>query len=828
MNASLHDEPRTATTPGPMRVNSAISRCLMAFLSIGFLGLPPSIAAATSTGESDLSGSAIESTRDVDPRGLTTWRTTRHRSPSGILYPYPRKPLPWSGNEFQIRSMVDFGYVVNSGEADEASFRKYADRSDGLLVRRFLLEGQKRDSANYFEIGGGSVGRSDQFFHGELGRYGLFSIRGSFDSLEHLSMDDARVLFAGVGSELLTLPAPLVPGLNSAIDVNAALATTGQTRLSQKRKQTEFELRLGIHPRLTFIADYRLRKRSGERPFGGTLGLTFSSDIVGSVAETIAPEESDTHEFSAALQYAAKDLQANLRYHGSIYDNQNTSLTWENPFSAVAFGATVIQGGPRGRAALAPDNQLHQITMDLGVELPLRSRFTTHVAWTRMRQNQRLLPATINSALTDFDVLSRNKADAQVDQLLVQSKIRLRPLSAVSLQFGFRYSMRDNDTNYRSVNPTSGQFGYVTVDGYDTVEEKRFTNRRGAVPFSMRRYRLNGSIDWRFAKRSRMGMSFQHETSQRENRARREVRDERVRVHASTALIPYTQLRLSYSYLRRSGSNYSASRDARYYDAPGPGRPPRTGGPTRSLGNFRQFDLGSQELHDIALRANWLIGPRVDLSLAARYEIRDFRASYGVTDSRVAEISLDTSIQISPRLTGYGFASFDWRDRRMASINGATMLRPSTDFRAGSARFPLSNRWAWDSDSRGITLGAGLTAQPHEGLELRADYRFQRSHEVVDTDFDRTGGALTFRSVAADAPSRFPTLRQIDHVVDASVAYHWTDAITSRVFYRFQYSTINDFQQQGLQPVVNHNLYLGHVDDDFAVHVIGWTVRMRY
>lgn len=826
-----------ATTLGLMRGNFSISLILIAFLSIGFLGLPPSIAAATSTGESDLSGSAIESTRDVDPRGLTTWRTTRHRSPSGILYPYPRKPLPWSGNEFQIRALVDFGYVVNSGEADEASFRKYADRSDGLLVRRFLLEGQKRDSANYFEIGGGSVGRSDQFFHGELGRYGLFSIRGSFDSLEHLSMDDARVLFAGVGSELLTLPAPLVPGLNSAIDVNAALATTGQTRLSQKRKQTEFELRLGIHPRLTFIADYRLRKRSGERPFGGTLGITFSSNIVGSVAETIAPEESNTHEFSAALQYADKKLQANLRYHSSIYDNQNTSLTWENPFLARALGGPLdVQGVQRGRAALAPDNQLHQITMDLGLELPLRSRFTTHVAWTRMRQNQRLLPATINPVLTDFDVLSRNKADAQVDQLLVQSKIRLRPFSAVSLQFGFRYSMRDNDTNYRSGNPTSGQFGYVTVDGYPTVdayrredEEKRFTNRRGAVPFSMRRYRLNGSIDWRFAKRSRMGMSFQHDTSQRENRARREVRDERVRVHASTALIPYTQLRLSYSYLRRSGSNYSASRDARYYDAPGPGLRQRTGGPTRSLRNFRQFDLGSQELHDVALRANWLIGPRVDLSLAVRYEIRDFRASYGVTDSRVAEISLDTSIQISPRLTGYGFASFDWRDRRMASINGATNLgRDSTDFRAGSARFPLSNRWTWDSDSRGITLGAGLTAQPHEGLELRADYRFQRSHEVVDTDFDRTGGALTLLSVAADAPSRFPTLRQVDHVVDASVAYHWTDAITTRVFYRFQYSTINDFQQQGLQPVVNHNLYLGHVDDDFAVHVIGATVRLRY
>jgi len=50
----------------------------------------------------------------------------------------------------------------------------------------------------------------------------------------------------------------------------------------------------------------------------------------------------------------------------------------------------------------------------------------------------------------------------------------------------------------------------------------------------------------------------------------------------------------------------------------------------------------------------------------------------------------------------------------------------------------------------------------------------------------------------------------------------------TRVFYRFQYQTIDDFHQQGLQPVVNHNLYLGHVDDDYAAHMIGATVRLQY
>jgi hypothetical protein len=90
------------------------------------------------------------------------------------------------------------------------------------------------------------------------------------------------------------------------------------------------------------------------------------------------------------------------------------------------------------------------------------------------------------------------------------------------------------------------------------------------------------------------------------------------------------------------------------------------------------------------------------------------------------------------------------------------------------------------------------------------------------------GGALTLLSDAATASSRFPTLRQIDHEVNASASYQWTDSIVTRVFYQFRMQTIDDYHQQGLEPVVNHNLYLGHVDDDYAVHAIGATVRLRY
>ena len=88
-----------------------------------FVFSPKRVEAGSAEQGSVLSGSLIESTRPIDSRGLSTWRTSRLRSPSGILYPYPHKPMPWSGESYQLRSLVDFGFVLNSGEASEAAFR---------------------------------------------------------------------------------------------------------------------------------------------------------------------------------------------------------------------------------------------------------------------------------------------------------------------------------------------------------------------------------------------------------------------------------------------------------------------------------------------------------------------------------------------------------------------------------------------------------------------------------------------------------------------------------------------------------------------------------
>ncbi len=80
----------------------------------------------------------------------------------------------------------------------------------------------------------------------------------------------------------------------------------------------------------------------------------------------------------------------------------------------------------------------------------------------------------------------------------------------------------------------------------------------------------------------------------------------------------------------------------------------------------------------------------------------------------------------------------------------------------------------------------------------------------------------------ASLRDNFQSLHFQDHILDFQVSYEWADWIETSVLYRLQYSTIDDFQQEDLQPRINQNLLLAHVDDDYTAHVFGILVALRF
>ena len=141
----------------------------------------------------------LEASRKVDPLGLTALRTTRLRTPSGFLYPYPLSPPTYRDwGEYEVRGFLDVGFIGDAGDDNGAQFRKYTDSGDGFLLRDFELDMRKKEGLGYFSFVGGAVGRDDQFYRAELGQFGRFRVSGFFDSLSHRYANDAIILLDGV------------------------------------------------------------------------------------------------------------------------------------------------------------------------------------------------------------------------------------------------------------------------------------------------------------------------------------------------------------------------------------------------------------------------------------------------------------------------------------------------------------------------------------------------------------------------------------------------------------------------------------------------------
>ena len=192
-----------------------------------------------------------------------------------MLYPYPAEPPRYSalGDDWLYRGLIEFGGFWDGGDEDEARFEQYTDWSDGVFFNSLGFELQNPERGYYLDFRSGGIGRDDEFYRVDLGRAGWFRLRGSFDRVPHQLANDARVLFSGADSDMLTLPAGLSPGNNTEAELDAAIAVTGESSLDTRRDRTQLALDFKLLPELNLFARYRSQDRRGSRFYGGAFSF---------------------------------------------------------------------------------------------------------------------------------------------------------------------------------------------------------------------------------------------------------------------------------------------------------------------------------------------------------------------------------------------------------------------------------------------------------------------------------------------------------------------------------------------------------------------------
>jgi hypothetical protein len=454
-----------------------------------------------------------------DPDGLGL--TPAPRSPTGFLnaQPAPLVPVSRFDDDWVYSFAVEAGVLFGDGNTRNAYFRMFKDFDNGFLLNSFRVEAEKRKSAFFVEADAGGVGRRDQFYGVQFGRYNAWRVRGFYNETVHVFTDTFKGFWNGVGTGQLTLPATNPPAAGAACAnppacttftspvyglaaptaqaaVNVAVARSldqvvkaaDNTELSLVRKKGGLRADLMLSDELKVYASGTSEKRKGARPFGATWAAGGGAGNI----ETVEPIDYDTHDIVVGAEYSDGRNSLNAAITGSFFRNGIDTLSFQNPYlpaTALGNNGALFTGG---RYDLYPNNDFYNVKAEYARLLPdfYNGRLTATVSASKLRQNDNLIASTpfagLNGGIAggNWDStasLSRQTSAARIDTKLVDLGLTLNPVKALDVRGKLRFYETSNSTDYTACNPLTGQFGRFVNDGSGSALVNFTTNTGTAL-----------------------------------------------------------------------------------------------------------------------------------------------------------------------------------------------------------------------------------------------------------------------------------------------------------------------------------------------------------
>lgn len=772
------------------------------------------------------------------------------RSPYGLLYEVPRtrpvsQPLGKSGWTVAVESEV--GVLVDVSNTSAATYREYGDLSGDGLIGRFSIALEQPQEALYLDVMAGALGRDDVTVAARGGRYGQFQISAFYNQTPHWFADDASVIWDGVGSAQLTLPAGLTPGSVGLDAIRSAFDGADLRDIALERTQYGVSARMMPNTRWTLFGEVKSEEREGVRPWGGAM----SFPLLGQLMETLEPLDYRTTDLSGGVSYATPKHQLNVSWASSFFRNDNAALQWDNAGLSLFSGDFIP---PQGQFALPPDNNYHHLRLDYAMPLTFwQSRLSAALSYSHMEQDDRLLPPTVSAgvadgfALVDFDqwntlrALSQSSADARLGQLTGFMRWVARPGRKLRLNARLRFMEQNNRTRYLALNPLTGQYGYIALDG-GTVG---IPNRSGifdpsqpgsrvpvaSIPFENDTLEAQVGADYRLGTRTTLGLTYVRDETRHALRERNRVTDDQIRVQLQRR--GNMSLRLSYEFTDRSGDAYEFSPYETFFSSSLPGFQPRfaDGNDPVGLSSLRVFDVASQKLHAVRLRSHILLAENMDLSLNAAFQDRDYAARHGLRGARLWNANLDWSFFPALNTTLYAFLHYSEGDRSVRNINdtGGNAGSRSADPAPGGINYPLENEWTQLLDDRNTAAGLGLQ-KAFGSVEFEVNYTYSTGSTRSAYNFATPAAAGDLYSPGVD--DSLPTISYRHQLLQAHVRWWVSQQVAVSLSYRFEQENLRDFHYQNwLDPVIERgnggDVYLlalpRNYSADLALATIRWT-----
>ena len=616
-----------------------------------------------------------------------------------------------------------------------------------------------RDDGAYWRARGTDLGLDSRYLRLEGGWQGQQAYFIEYDEIPNNDSDSARTPFQDAGSANLTLP----PGLDIEQNLDAALRPfdieTDRTRLA---------LGAAFVSRSPWTLDvsYRYDSKEGTGRIGGASaggGEPGGGLLVNTTAALLPePVNYETNMVDASLHYLKGKAQLDIAYHLSLFSNDDRALTWQDPFNPANSSSQ----------ALAPDNELHRLTLSGGYLLPYRSRVTGVASIGRMTQNENFEPYAFAPGPGTAE-LPRDSLDGEVWLTTAQLRLLSQPTRPLRLDAAVRYDRRDADT---------------PVDTYEYVG--RGPTGRQALdnnPLSYERTHVDIGASYRMRANMSLRGGYGYDRMSRDYEDEERDLTEENTLSARWRLQPHSTLDLAlYAEAgRRDGSNYRV--------------------PVGENPAMRKYYLADRDRTRVGTQLDYLPTATFGLSAGASYSKDDYRNSdIGLTEATQPSYTLELSYRPWENTTTYAsFTREDIRSRQAGSELG-------TSFPDWKAKF--------DDSVNTYGTGAKITGIGNK-WDLGADLVFTDASGDVDLDNFVAGGTV----------DPYPDLHTELTSLKLWTLYHYRKDLALKLTYWYEKYSADNWALDDLQEdSVPGLLLFGEDTQDYDVHAVSASALFRF
>ncbi|WOH36935.1 MtrB/PioB family decaheme-associated outer membrane protein [Thalassotalea fonticola] len=655
--------------------------------------------------------------------------------------------------------------------ADTFSFGQYNGLSEeGTHVN---LSGYYRDFntasslVDYWHLDAQNLALDNRDLSLALGQVRAYNVEFNFNQTQQVKNLSGLTPYTNNGG-LFTLPNSWVAAQTTdGMTAFNAIASSFEQTLEREKLNLEYSQYFGKNWFLT--SDFSTEEKTGTKATGAALYANVQNGHSAILPQAI---DQTTNKMEFSITYNQSNYSVKADYLFSQFENEQSSLTWQNPYSSL-IGPNVAYPDGIGQIGVAPDNDLHQIRV-LGhyIHSP-KLRIIADTSYSLASQDENYLPYTINSQLVT-GALPRTSLEGEAVTITVKTSVLYRYSNSLNFKGIYRYSERDNQS-------PRDAYQVVFADTWAPLEEKF---RHYNAPHSKNSNYFELTTNYRLLSRSKASLIYAYEEIERYNYAVNSTIENSIklkfRVHSETNLASRFEL----GFKDRAASLYHWERSYfSLFDAQLINQTPEnqryTNHPLLS-----QHYLSNREQFNGKANLNYPIADNIHLNYDISYKENDYdKSTLGLINDKSIFSSLNGIWIYSNTINFTSYLTYDRYEFEQAGREFTGGYEKSAFEQYASLPQASDSAKNWQITPDDSTISLGLSAHWDylpKVIEMDFDYRFSDSTSKNDNFL--SGGAADLTNVG------LPDASNKEHHFEFNTLYHYKPNMSfsfSYQYYRF-------------------------------------------